>query len=217
MRDGVTVRGMETPPAAVAAVLPPYHPARDQFLAVLYNGPMVPTDAICWLSGDGTARLDAVVGALRQRVAHWVLLSGGLDNPPHSITSAAAAKYMVQRGLKYDRIIEDPHSMNTHEQAEWLVQFCQDSGLESVTLVTSAYHMPRAMLTVVKSLADRGLCEAIAVNPLPAGGVSWWDKPEGQDVTRLELLGIEAEKIDRYDEVASYEAGVDYLRFWEGG
>lgn len=218
--DGVTVGGMETTAAATPpAVSAPSHPtAREQYLALLFNGPLVPTDAICVFSGDGTVRLDAALGALRQRIAHWVLLSGGVDNPPHSLTSHAMAKYMVQRGLRPNRIIEDPASQNTHEQAEWLAGFLAERELESVTLVASAYHMPRAMLTVVKSLETRGLTERIAVNPLPAGGVSWWECPASLDVTRFDLLADEFAKIERYtDHVASYQAGIDYLRYWEGG
>ena len=191
---------------------------REAFMAVLFNGPLAPTDAICVFSGDGITRLQACVGALRQGIAHWVLLSGGVDDPPHSLTSADMTTRMVEYGLAPKRIVEDPDSRNTHDQAEWLAGFMQERDLESVTLVASPYHMPRAYLTVLQSLKNRDMTEDVLVLPLPAGQTEWWGCPDGLDVTRMDLFPGELAKIDEYGakgHVASYADGLEYLRFWE--
>ena len=192
---------------------------REAFLAVLYNGPLLPSDAICVFSGDGKVRLDAAIGALRQGIAHWCLLSGGVDDPPHSLTAQAMADYVIERGLAPKRIVRDDESQNTHEQAEWLAALCQKRHIATVTLVASPYHMPRAYLTVLASLQALDIDDKVLVLPLPAGQARWWGSPDGLAANRLDLFGQELDKIDAYGErghVASYADGLAYLQRWEG-
>lgn len=183
---------------------------REQYLAALYNGPLVPADALVVLSGDGTVRYDAAVGLLRQRIAHWVVLSGGVDDPPHSLDAEAARDYMVAKGLAEHRIVMDNASTNTHEQAEAIVRLIREHEWQTVILVASSYHLPRAFLTVLASLGD--LRTDIAVVPF-AAYANWGKAPPGREATRLDLLHDEFDKIERYgDHVASYEDGLAYLR-----
>ena len=191
---------------------------RERFLAALFNGPLRLVDAVVVFSGDGKKRLDAAIGILRQRAAHWCVVSGGVDNPPHSLDADAAAKYLIERGLHPDRIVRDNASQNTHEQAEWLAEKCATEGWGSALLVASPYHTPRAFLTVLASLQSRNLTEDVMVLPLPAGECAWWERPDGLDVTRMDLFADELRKIDEYGargHVASYEDGLRYLAAWE--
>lgn len=193
---------------------------RETFLAWLYNGPLLPSDALVVLSGDGTVRIDAALGALRQGAAHYVVASGGVDNPPHALTAHATRRYLIDNGLHPDRIIEEPDSQNTHDQAGALVRLCAEHKWARVLLVTSPYHMPRAFLTVLAELRRAGAAEKVHVLPLPAAQVRWTDKPDGLDVTRLDLFADELRKIDEYSargHVASYAEGLAYMRYWERG
>ena len=194
---------------------------RETFLAVLFTAPLERADAVVVFSGDGATRLDVALQALRQRAAHWAVVSGGVDNPPHSLNAEASANYLIGHGLAPDRIIQDNASQNTHEQAEWLAKECEDRGWERVLLAASPYHMPRAFLTVLASLQKRDLAETVCIVPLVASQALWWGTPEGLDQTRAELWADELRKIDEYRElyghVAGDEDGLAYLRFWEQG
>lgn len=189
---------------------------REQFLCALFNGPLLPADALVVFSGDGKVRLHTAVGALRQRAAHHVLVSGGVDDPPHSLHADDMRRYLIERGLAPDRIVVDADSLNTREQAVRLASECLSREWETVTLVATHYHLPRAFLTVLQALAE---CEAdkVLVLPLPAPA-KWWEAPPGLDVTRMDLLADEFRKIDEYGalgHVANYEDGLAYMRRWE--
>lgn len=191
---------------------------REQFLAVLYNGPLLHADAIVVFSGDGKVRLDTAVQALRQGAAFHVVVSGGVDNPPHSLTADEAARYLVSSGLQPSRIIKDGASMNTREQAVWLAGECVARNWKRILLTVSAYHMPRAFLSVVRAFAEKAI-EDVHVLPM-AGYAPWWDKPGGMSVTRIDLLEVEAAKINEYSKhghVATYAEGLRYLKRWEQG
>lgn len=182
------------------------------YLSMLFNGPLVPADAIHVLSGDGHARLDTAVGLLKQRAAHWVVVSGGLDNPPHSLTAEKARDYLVSRGLVDGRIIMEPGPLNTHDEAEVLVELCRERNWARVLLVTSAYHMPRAYLTVLKSLQIRGMADDVAIIPVPAYA-NWGTPPDGLDTPRYALIEDELGKMLAYERhVASMADGVAYLQ-----
>lgn len=188
------------------------------FLAVLYSGPILHSDAIVVFSGDGRVRLETAVQALKQGAAHYVVVSGGVDNPPHSLHADEAARQLVSCGLSPERIVKDAESMNTRDQAVWLAKECQARGWKRVLLVASHYHLPRAFLSVVRALAEQGV-EDVHVVPLPAYA-PWWGRPEGMSVSRFDLLDAEARKIGEYElrgHVATYAEGIAYLRRWECG
>ena len=190
------------------------------FLAVLFTAPLERADAVVIFSGDGTARLDVALQALRQRAAHFAVVSGGVDNPPHSLDAPTSARHLIGHGLAPDRIIEDNASQNTHEQAEWLAREAKERGWERVLLAVSAYHMPRAFLTVLASLRAADLAERVCIVPLVASQAPWWAKPEGSEMTRAMLWNVEQRKTIEYGDrghVASYGDGLAYLRFWERG
>lgn len=191
--------------------------AREAYMAMLYNGPLVPADAMVVLSGDGVVRLDTAVGLLRQGAAHWVIVSGGLDDPPHSLTAEKARDYLVSKGLAEHRIILEGESQNTHEQAEAVADICRatldtEDPWRRVLVIASAYHLPRAFLTCIQSFGDT--LDPIALVPVPAYA-NWGRPPDGLETPRVDLLADEFAKIDEYQargHVASYEDGIAYLR-----
>jgi len=190
---------------------------REAFLCAVASGPFLPSDAIIVISGDGTTRLEVAIGCLRQRAAHHVVLSGGVDNPPHSLGPDDATAYMIQKGLAPDRIIVEGDSQNTREQAVNCVKLIREHEWERVLLCVSPYHMPRAMLTFIQALREDDAHERCHILPIAASQTSWWAKPDGLDATRMELLADEFDKIERYGpHVATWAEGLEYLRFWEG-
>ena len=194
--------------------------AQADFLAVMFTLPLEYADAVVVFSGDGQVRLDVALQALRQRAAHWAVVSGGVDDPPHSLNADAAANYLIGHGLAPDRIIRDNNSQNTHEQAEWLAEEAGRQGWCRVLLAASPYHMPRAFLTVLASLKKRDLDETVCIVPLVASHTSWWGKPDGETRTRLRLWDSEQVKSHEYrakGHIAFEAEAMEYLRFWEQG
>jgi hypothetical protein len=187
---------------------------RERFLAMLYTAPVVPADAVVVFTGDGRVRLDAAYTAImHNRAAPYLVLSGGVDDPPHSLLADLMAKMAVVQGVPPERLIVDNASQNTHEQSVWLAREIRRRGWQAVTLVVSAYHMPRAFLTTVKALADTP-CRVMPLTPI----ARWHGSPDGQLHTRAELLADELRKIEEYGakgHVASYAEGLAYLGRWE--
>ncbi len=104
------------------------------------------------------------------------------------------------------------HGAHTRDEAEKAVDHRSGNDL---TIVTSAYHLPRAFLTFVRVLQDRGLAARVRLWPAPAPSA-------------MAQLAGEWAKIAAYQakgDVASYEDGLRYLDWrdclpvaaWSGG
>ena len=99
---------------------------------------------------EGAERL---VAAFALSVAHpdaRIVFSGGsaaLGDLAGMQTAEAdvAARFFAEMGLDFDRLILERSSRNTAENARMLVQLIDPQPGEVWVLVTSAFHMPRAM------------------------------------------------------------------------
>jgi uncharacterized SAM-binding protein YcdF (DUF218 family) len=83
----------------------------------------------------------------RQGKAPLVILSGGRiswqgGGPPES---ADMAKVVEAMGVPATAILQDPTSLNTHENAVNVKKILTERNIKQVLLVTSATHMPRSM------------------------------------------------------------------------
>jgi uncharacterized SAM-binding protein YcdF (DUF218 family) len=83
----------------------------------------------------------------RQGKAPVVILSGGRiswqgGGPPES---ADMAKVVEAMGVPATAILQDPTSLNTHENAVNVKKILSERNIKQVLLVTSATHMPRSM------------------------------------------------------------------------
>jgi uncharacterized SAM-binding protein YcdF (DUF218 family) len=86
---------------------------------------------------------------VRDGHARFVLLSGGnLDARPGDVAEAEWAGAKLRSwGVPADRIVEEPRSRNTHENALESARIVRERGWGSLLLDTSAFHMPRALAT----------------------------------------------------------------------
>ena len=194
--------------------------ARESFCAVLSNGPLMRADAIIVLSGDGDKRLQVALELMANNThaAPLIVVSGGVDNPPHSLSAKASAEWLIDKGLHPDLIVMESGSQNTHDQAGNIVSMAVAKRWNSLILIASPYHQFRAYLTFLRELRDFNLDEKIHLMSVPASQTQWWQQPAGMDVTRLDLLEGEFRKIDEYrtkGHVASYRDGLKYLQYWE--
>ena len=188
--------------------------AREQFLAAVYTGPLHRADAIVVLCGeDAEQRAVAAVELWRQGAAPVIVCSGGVDSEPRWIGGERLAGLLMARSVPPKAIIVEHGSQNTHEQARNLIEMAEANDWHRLCIVASAYHIPRAMLTFIKTIGTLPM-HVVAV---PASQLTWWGSPPGMDVTRLELFNVEMAKIEEYGEhCATWAEGLAYIERFEG-
>ena len=95
-------------------------------------------------------RCEAAAAAARAFPDSVLVLSGGAtgDNNPDGHTEAGMMKaYLTERcGIAAERILTDERALTTVGNAVNTYVILRQAGIESFTLVTSGYHMPRAVL-----------------------------------------------------------------------
>ncbi len=114
---------------------------------VLLGGAVVPASP-AWMPSfhllEGADRIVYAAQLFHSGVASRIVVSGGrVDADPVGSTEAEAMKDMlVLLGVPVDAIIAEDRSRNTLDNIAFVHQLVLD---ERVALVTSGYHMPRAM------------------------------------------------------------------------
>ena len=218
--------------------------AREKFLAVLANGPILLGDAVVILLGEdseermevglqlmvqqGTALFnissneevtpDEYTASLIERHAPMLVLSGGIEDPPRKRSAKTMASKLLGRGVSPSAVYADNDAMNSREQAVNFVAHALEKDWQRVLLVASPYHMPRAFLTALKAVTEAGAEKALHIIPVTSAQAPWWSCPDGMTETRLDLYSTEMDKIKEYREhVATWGEGLDYLKFWEAG
>ncbi len=97
----------------------------------------------------------------QQKKAPLVIVAGGRIDWRGSRPSESAdmAAILYQLGVPEQAIIQEPDSLNTHENAVNVRKILSARGIHQVLLVTSAMHMPRSLLIFKR--------QAIAAIPAP--------------------------------------------------
>lgn len=119
------------------------------------------------LSGNGTLELAEGVDRILQGIfllqrfpQSRLIISGGTGDPFRQETSEAkllSKHFVLELGIPMKRILLDPGSRNTYENAVNSVKIMSDHGLQNPVLVTSASHMPRALACFQK----------LGIDPIP--------------------------------------------------
>lgn len=122
------------------------------------------TEAIVVLTG-GTKRIEIAVDLLKQGKASHLFISGVNPNVEAKDILPSKNKNLccVTLGYKASNTKE-----NAHETAEWI----SEQNIETIRLVTSNYHMMRAMLEFKKAMPT---IEIIA-HPVTPNGFNVWDR-----------------------------------------
>jgi uncharacterized SAM-binding protein YcdF (DUF218 family) len=193
---------------------------RERYLAMLASWPhwAATSDGIVLLSGDGSVRVGMAARMMVAGANQTLLITGGLDDPPYSLPAKklrAMAMGFAPAPISPTRIVLDGRAMNTREQAVNVVRLARARGWKRLTIVASPDHMARAHLTFVRALDEAGVADTVCALPVSAPA-KWGAKPDGRDVSRLELLEAECAKVEQYAEhVATWERGLEYLLAWE--
>ena len=135
-----------------AAALTPRQIPRADAVVVLGGGlrpALAPRQAV--EVAEGGDRLLTGLRLLRQNKAPVLLTSGGQVTftagdpaPPEALSAQALA---IELGVPPERILTNPNSRTTAEEARDIGQLARKRGWRTVLLVTSAFHMPRSLAT----------------------------------------------------------------------
>ena len=115
---------------------------------------------------------------LQQKTGLPVLISGGRPFTTEPEASSAA-NYLLERGVPLKSILTESESRDTLENARLSYKICADKGFKRVILLTSAYHMPRALYAFRKAGFE-------AVTPFPVCRIG---RPEARRYLRNYLPG----------------------------
>jgi uncharacterized SAM-binding protein YcdF (DUF218 family) len=153
---------------------------------------------------EGGERLtEAVVLAKRYPQARVVYTSGSASFTPEASTEALQArKLMSQMGIAPDRITLEDKSRNTDENARFTAAIVHPQPSQHWFIVTSAFHMPRAM----------GIFEKAGFNPI-AYPVSFYTLGPGTGSLRL---SFRSERNLRVFETAVHE-WIGLAAYWASG
>jgi len=136
-------RSLESPP------LRTFRPGVTYDVAILLGGLENDRVAASWgerAFNDNNERLLETYDLLRTGAARYAIISGG--SPPEAHASLVEARVLsdqlIEWGIAPDRLVVEGHARNTHENAVESAAIVRARGWQSVLLVTSAFHMPRA-------------------------------------------------------------------------
>lgn len=151
--------------------------------------------------GEDAERLTAFTAlARRYPDAKWVF-SGGfgslVDVPPLT-ESQVMQRFFEEQGLDAARLIVEDKSRNTHENALFTQALLKPAPGETWVLITSAYHMPRA-LAVFEKIGWKVIPFPVSYRSLPAGMEPIEPHPIGRfqqlEVAVHEWIGLAAYRL----------------------
>jgi uncharacterized SAM-binding protein YcdF (DUF218 family) len=122
-------------------------------------------------SGSYLTRIVTAV-RLQKRLDIPVIVSGaeGLEDNAEdkAIKDHIVKRFLIDLGVPAKKIIVEDKSRDTFENAKFTKEICDRSRFKTPVLVTSAYHLKRAVMTFDKA--------GLKVLPFPAGFESWEGK-----------------------------------------
>ena len=131
--------------------VPPKQPAGD--VIVMLGGGALPD--VPDVSGEGALcaypanRLLTVI-RLQKMLDIPVLLSGGQVYKDTGNEAQIARRMLTSLGVPEDKVLIEPNSINTNENAKFSIDLMRKQGLSQPILVTSAFHMNRSVLAFSK-------------------------------------------------------------------
>lgn len=128
------------------------------------------------LSGTGAPGPDTVqrmvTGArLQRRLGVPIIISGGKVYKTSASIANATKRFLIDLGIPSQAVILENRSRDTYENALYCKAICDQKGFTRPVLVTSGYHIKRAMLSFKK----------VGLNPLPfpCAVTTWPNKQYG--------------------------------------
>jgi len=128
------------------------------------------TDAIVVLTG-GSNRIETGIALLDEKISEKLFISGVHDTVKMQDVAHLVNKHMellpqgIELGYEADDTVE-----NAEETKEWI----EKNDIQSITLVTAHYHLPRSMIEFRKIMPHLKIIP-YAVQPNSFDLSKWWD------------------------------------------
>lgn len=129
-------------------------------------------------------RLDTALGLLERFPSAKVIVSGGAVSTPFNEAEAMRA-YLLEAGLESEQILLEPFAKDSIGNSLLIADIIEEQSINSVVVVTSTSHLPRAWMSMVAVMKQRQLDH---VKVYGAGGDT------AQISLRLGILASEARK-----------------------
>lgn len=175
------------------------------------------SDAVILLEGDGFSRIDKACEIVNNKLANYLIFSGGLDDQSvGSFNYNKCQSIINKKSIPNDKIILELNSKNTREQAKEVIDLCKKFNWKSIILIGSHYHQLRAFLTFLKVLIEEKLENELIIYNAPENKLEWFEETGWGK--RIELLQNELIKITTYQSlshIASYKEAIKYLEWRE--
>jgi len=141
-----------------------------------------PADAIVLLGGETKARPLEAARLFHTGVAPKIFILGTGDNDQNK-------EVLLEAGIPQSAIDGESKSESTYENAVFAGPLLRKANIHKAVIVTSSFHMRRALATFQQKLPDIRFSVASA-------RIAWWDTPQGspQEDTwaSIELIKIPA-------------------------
>lgn len=121
-------------------------------------------------SGEMFGRLITAV-RLQKKLGLPVIVSGGSVFKGRKAEATIVKRFLVDLGVPSDKVIAEDKSRDTIENAKYTMEICKRLKYKKPILVTSAFHMKRAIMSFEKVGLD--------VLPVPANFRTWENKKYG--------------------------------------
>lgn len=148
-------------------------PPAEEYDAIIVLGAQVKEDGT--LSLQLQWRLDAAVKAWQARPC-WIVTCGARGSNEPIEEAYAMRDYLIRQGIPAQWILTDAESYNTRQNIDNAVALLADKDVQRVAIVTSDYHVPRAM-----ALAEDAGLEATGIPAPTKLGLRFWLKNHGRE------------------------------------
>jgi len=188
---------------------------REKFIAIVDNDSISKSDVIVLLEGDGLNRCQKAVDLYKSGFADKILFSGGISDYSYgSFPIFDVLPQLIKLGVPESSIIIENKSLNTKEQAEYVMDLVKKYKWKKLILVATHDHQYRAYLTFLKKVLE--LDNPIIIFNSPARNLPWF-KETGWG-TRIDRLTEEFKRIEKYKKIghlATFQNVITYQKWKE--
>ncbi len=119
--------------------------------------------------GPGTMERMVTAARLQRRLGIPIIVSGGKVFSTSASIATVTRRFLIDLGIPADQILMEDQSRDTYENALFSKRICERSGFRRPLLVTSGFHLKRALYCFQ--------AVGLAVTPFPCALVTWPGKP----------------------------------------
>lgn len=148
-------------------------PPAEDYDAIIVLGAQVKPDGE--LSLQLQWRLDAAVKAWQESPC-WVVTCGARGSNEPIEEAYAMRDYLIGQGVSPEMILTEAESFNTRQNIAHAAELLRDKDVERVAVVTSDYHVPRAL-----AIAEDAGLEACGIGAPTKLGMRYWLKNHGRE------------------------------------